>query len=148
MGTLALGGFWAFTAGAALWDLRTRTIPNWWWLLGAAWIVTGFILGWWPWSRLWWMLGTAVLWEVANALEPGSFGYGDVKWSLLVVAAMGFGGAALIAVTQCVWLPIVGTALWLARHRTRPWRKQAVPWVTVLWSGWTMTVLGLLAWRF
>jgi hypothetical protein len=147
MGTIALGGFWILTFGAAVWDWRTRTVPNWWWGLGAAWVLLGFLVGWWPWSHLWWVLGTALLWEFANAMRPGEFGYGDVKWSLLVMATMAFGGAALIALTQCVLLPLVGTGFWLARHCTTPWRKQAVPWVTVLWGGWTAAVIGLWLWR-
>lgn len=141
---IGLWGLWALTAGAGIWDLRTRTVPNTWWALGAAWIVAGWCLGWWPWTHVIPLVAVALLYELANALQPGQFGYGDVKWALLIMGAIGWPGLWLLALAHVLTIP-VGTATWLRGRRQTAWNAQHVPWVTVLWVGWTLSGVALWA---
>lgn len=143
---MGLLGIWALTAGAAWSDLRWRLIPNWWWGVGAAWLILGWCVGWWPWSTWLPLLITGVAYEIANAIRP-QMGYGDIKWALLITGALGWAGFGLLALAHLL-TPFVGTGLWLIRRlrgQRTPWNRQRTPWITVLWAGWTLAGLTLLA---
>lgn len=116
-----------FTAIAAEEDIRRREIPNPLSALGALWGMGLMVMHVLPWFRLLWAAGIWGLYELGLALQPGSVGWGDVKWASIVMGWLGAPGLVVLAwghLGSTLW----GTADWWRHGRQTPWSRSAGPW--------------------
>lgn len=127
IGPVPTAGVAILTGLAAVWDARTRTIPN-----ALSWVAMGFgaaclALGALPPTRLLWAAGTWAAYDVVASRWPQSLGYGDVKWATVL---MGFLGAAGLPVLLGAHLGVVvwATVEWLAAGRRTLWTRLTGPW--------------------
>jgi len=124
---MAWGVLTALTAVAAAWDARARIIPN-----PLSWIALGFgaamlLTRQWGWGHLAWAAGTWTVYDAAATRQPGSLGYGDVKWATVIMGFLGTTGFPVLLAGHLgavVW----ATVAWWRQGRPGPWREAAGPW--------------------
>jgi Flp pilus assembly protein protease CpaA len=94
----ALGFLLAFLLLGSVWDVCTRTIPNWVTFAGVSLGIMGWLVGWWTWSFEW-MLLIPVLLLVADV------GKGDVKASAVIGGLMGAWAAPVLLLAFGLMIP-------------------------------------------
>lgn len=105
----------------------------------AMWLTHHWGPGHWAWAGRTWLA-----YDLAATLQPGSVGYGDVKWATVI---MGFLEGTGLLVLACAHLGVMlwATLAWWRQGRPGPWRAAQGPWApgalggVLLW-GW----MGLL----
>lgn len=122
------------TGIVAVTDWRGQVIPNRWSGLGAGLVLMGILTGALPATRLLWGMGTWGAYELSLWWQPGSVGWGDVKWASFLMAL--FGGLGLLMVGaghagSLLW----GTCQWAREGRHRPWRQYGGPWAPGAFAG-------------
>lgn len=139
-------GFTALTALAAGVDARRHIIPN---VLAVVAGIGGLMLlstGVLPWTRLLWAAGTWALYEVLLWRQPGSLGWGDVKWGSLAMLYCGGAGLLVLAAGHAgcyLW----GTVRWLGQRRREPWYTYGGPWAPGALAGLLIMGMTMVAWH-
>ena len=127
---ISLAWLAVLTTWAARSDIFHRRLPT-----RVVWIALGFMaaalsFGIWPWSRLWWAVGTWAVYDGSATLFPGTLGYGDVKWAAVTMAFLGPVGLVVLGfghVGTIIW----GTVRWAEAERPRAisWAQSTGPWL-------------------
>jgi Flp pilus assembly protein protease CpaA len=94
----------SFLLLATVYDLWTRTIPNWVTLLGLGVGIVGGLLGWWTWEWVWMLVGPLPLW-IADV------GRGDVKAASVLGGLCGWWIGPIILLAFGLLIPF-----WLVYH--------------------------------
>lgn len=90
----------AYMGVTSVYDIRTRTIPNWIPIVGIGVGIVGGWVGWWHWSYLWMIL-------IAVPLLIADVGKGDVKASTVLGGLFGAWSSALLLVAFGLLIPFV-----------------------------------------
>jgi len=103
--------------------------------------VVGFAIGWWPWTHLW--LGCAIpaLFWISNYFWK-AMALADILWMACFFMATGWSGVMLLMIVHSV--TILGVKAWdWAQHRPASLGPHVIPWISMLWIGWTVGALAV-----
>lgn len=131
----------ALVTVAAVYDIRTRKIPNILSWFALAYGLVFVLFHWWGYGHLLWALGTWVFFELILLIKPGAVGYGDVKLATVIVGFLTYEGVLVILTAQLIsviW-HLINTAS--HRHAAKPKSPSMIPWAVSAWGGLLATFL-------